>query len=417
MGWVGNAPQNNYTSFAKQDLTGATGGTLTLSTAVANEHEIGLYINHVKQEPTTSYTASGTTITLQGYTVAASDDIYVVHLGKAIQTVVPPDGSVTSAKLATNIQADTLYGKTTDGDSGINLATNDNVKIDIAGSTKVTVDGTGQVGVGVSPSAGFHLETSTDGTGLSGDDRWAAVIKNREATDGRSYGLKVMAGSTTDQAFALTDHDGSNDLMAVQGDGKIGIGTSSPQEQLHVYGGSTAGLRVSGGGNNNMKCEIGYDNSAGPYIKAGSSGQTDLHIYVDNNSLAAEFRHNTDFYSNDGTVHSLSDIRVKKDVADLTDGLDIVKQLKPRTFKYTEDSAFYNEKTKDKIKYGFIANEVEVVAPQYTDTGKGRIGGKEVNDFKTLSATKMIPMLVKAIQELSAKNDALEARITALEGK
>jgi hypothetical protein len=57
-----------------------------------------------------------------------------------------------------------------------------------------------------------------------------------------------------------------------------------------------------------------------------------------------------------------------------------------------------------------VANEVEVVAPQYTDTGKGRIGGKEVNDFKTLSATKMIPMLVKAIQELEARVAALEAK-------
>jgi len=308
------------------------------------------------------------------------------------------------------IKTDNIVNRTGDQDSGLDLGTNDVVKVKTANTERVRVDATGQVGVGVSPSAGFHLETSTDGTGLSGDDRWAAVIKNREATDGRSYGLKIMAGSTTDQAFALTDHDGANDLMAVQGDGKIGIGTSSPQEKLHVYSGSTTGLRVSGGGNNNMKCEIGYDNSAGPYIKAGSSGQTDLHIYVDNNSLAAEFRANTDFYSNDGTVHSLSDIRVKKDVADLTDGLDIVKQLKPKTFKYTEDSEFYNEKTKDKTKYGFVANEVEVVAPQYTDTGKGRIGGKEVNDFKTLSATKMIPMLVKAIQELEARVAALEAK-------
>tara|TARA_B100000287_G_C20488318_1_gene723998 strand:+ start:14 stop:937 length:924 start_codon:yes stop_codon:yes gene_type:complete len=293
------------------------------------------------------------------------------------------------------------------------------------GTDAIDIDNNGNVGVAAtslgigttSPSHPLHIVTSTDGTGLSGDDKWAAVIQNAEATDARSYGLKVMAGSTTDQAFAITDHDGSNDLVAVQGDGKIGIGTTSPQEQIHSANGSTNALRVSGAGVNNAKVEIGYDNSAGPYIKAGSSGQTDLHIYTDNNSLAAEFRANGDFYSNDGTVHSLSDIRIKKDVVDLTDGLDIVKKLKPKTFKYTEDSEFYNEKIKDKIKYGFVANEVEAVAPQYTDTGKGSIGGKEVNDFKSLSTTKMIPMLVKAIQELSAKNDALEARVAALEAK
>ena len=209
---------------------------------------------------------------------------------------------------------------------------------------------------------------------------------------------------------------GSDPRMLIDADGNVGINTTSPQQQVHSYhpSGSNA-LRVSGIGVNNACVEIGYDGTVGPYIMAGSSGQNDLHIYVDRTVIAAEFRGNGDFYSNDGTVHSLSDIRIKKDVADLTDGLDIVKQLKPKTFKYTEDSEYYNEKTKDKIKYGFVANDVEAVAPQYTDTGKGRIGGKEVEDFKTLSATKMIPMLVKAVQELSAKNDALEARIKKLE--
>ena len=79
-----------------------------------------------------------------------------------------------------------------------------------------------RVGIGTaSPSHPFHLITSTDGTGVSGDDTWAAIIQNAEATDGRSYGLKIMAGSTTDQAFAITDHDGSKDLMAVDGYGHI----------------------------------------------------------------------------------------------------------------------------------------------------------------------------------------------------
>ena len=42
------------------------------------------------------------------------------------------------------------------------------------------------------------------------------------------------------------------------------------------------------------------------------------------------------------------------------------------------------------------------------DEGTGKIDGEEVEDFKTLSTSKMIPMMVKAIQELSAKVEALE---------
>tara|TARA_X000000368_G_scaffold48050_1_gene34307 strand:+ start:6110 stop:6943 length:834 start_codon:yes stop_codon:yes gene_type:complete len=111
MAYVGNKPDVNYTSFQKQDLTGATGGTLTLSTPVTNANEIQLFINHVRQESGTSYTASGTTVTLQGYTVSASDDIYVIY-HQAFQTTQPPDGSVSSAKLDTNIAVAGTLGVT-----------------------------------------------------------------------------------------------------------------------------------------------------------------------------------------------------------------------------------------------------------------------------------------------------------------
>ena len=103
MAYIGNQAAVSFNSITKQDLTGATGSTLTLSNAVANENEIALYINNVRQEPATSYTASGTTVTLQGYTVAGTDDIYVIYLGKGQQTTVTPDGSVTSAKLGDGV--------------------------------------------------------------------------------------------------------------------------------------------------------------------------------------------------------------------------------------------------------------------------------------------------------------------------
>jgi len=104
MGYVGNQSTNAYSSLpAKQDLTGATGTSLTLSHAVAGPESIDLFINNVRQEPTTAYSVSDTTVTLTG-SVVATDDIYVVYNGLALQTIVPPDGSVTSAKLDTNIE-------------------------------------------------------------------------------------------------------------------------------------------------------------------------------------------------------------------------------------------------------------------------------------------------------------------------
>tara|TARA_R100001460_G_scaffold7408_1_gene18909 strand:+ start:2123 stop:2950 length:828 start_codon:yes stop_codon:yes gene_type:complete len=99
MGYVGNEPSVNFTSFAKQDITGDGTPNYTLTHAVANANEIEVFVNNVRQEPTSAYTVSGTALTMTG-NVASTDDFYVIYLGKAIQTTVPPDGSVTTAKIA-----------------------------------------------------------------------------------------------------------------------------------------------------------------------------------------------------------------------------------------------------------------------------------------------------------------------------
>lgn len=118
MPYIGNKASSSFNSITKQDLTGASGNSLTLSNAVANENEIALFINNVRQEPTTSYTASGTLVSLVGYSVSGTDDIYVIYLGKGQQTVKPPNGSVGAAQLGTGVAHGLGIFK---GDTGTNL--------------------------------------------------------------------------------------------------------------------------------------------------------------------------------------------------------------------------------------------------------------------------------------------------------
>jgi hypothetical protein len=105
MPFIGNTPDVNFTSFAKQDLTGVTGSPakrgFTLTHAVANANEIEVFVNNVRQEPTEAYTVNGTGLTMTG-DVETTDDFYIIYLGKAIQTTVPPDGSVSTAKIASS---------------------------------------------------------------------------------------------------------------------------------------------------------------------------------------------------------------------------------------------------------------------------------------------------------------------------
>jgi hypothetical protein len=102
MGYIGNQTSNSYSSIVKQDLTGETGSPVKrgfiLDHPVANASEIEVFVNNVRQKPEIAYTVSGTGLTMTG-DVETTDDFYVVFQGKAIQTTVPPDDSVTTARI------------------------------------------------------------------------------------------------------------------------------------------------------------------------------------------------------------------------------------------------------------------------------------------------------------------------------
>lgn len=101
MAYIGNTPAESYASFETETFTVSATTNYTLSHAVTNENEIRLVINGVVQQPGSgkAYTASGTTLTLSSAT-ASGDVMYAVYLGRALQTVNPPNASVGASQLA-----------------------------------------------------------------------------------------------------------------------------------------------------------------------------------------------------------------------------------------------------------------------------------------------------------------------------
>ena len=97
MAYIGNIPAESYASFERQVFTIVNSQTAyTLTHAVTNENDIRLVVNNVVQEPGSgkAYTASGTTLTLSAALVNGTDEMYCVYLGRALQTVNPPNASV-----------------------------------------------------------------------------------------------------------------------------------------------------------------------------------------------------------------------------------------------------------------------------------------------------------------------------------
>ena len=109
MATLGNKAPTSHVSLEKQTITGNGGTSYSLQQSVGSALDIAVFVNNTRQEPTTAYSASGTTLTMTG-AVNASDHFYVIFLGKAITTTgLPVDavgtaninaGAVTDAKIA-----------------------------------------------------------------------------------------------------------------------------------------------------------------------------------------------------------------------------------------------------------------------------------------------------------------------------
>lgn len=120
-------------------------------------------------------------------------------------------------------------------------------------------------------------------------------------------------------------------------------------------------------------------------------------------------------------VIATSDARYKKDVTPIFGGLDLVNKLNPVSFNWKPHQVHDFDTVNTDV--GFIAQEVQSAlsdSPYLSNIVKANEtelpdGTKE--DFLGIADGKLIPILVKAIQELSAANQSLTARIAAIEAK
>ncbi len=117
MPYMGNPLATAFSTINKQDLTGGAGTNFTLTYSVGSPQDIEVFVNNVRQEPVTAYTANGTSLTMTG-SIVATDDFYVVFQGKAQQTVVPGAGTITQAMFAPGLNLGAGYFQGNNGNTG-----------------------------------------------------------------------------------------------------------------------------------------------------------------------------------------------------------------------------------------------------------------------------------------------------------
>lgn len=114
------------------------------------------------------------------------------------------------------------------------------------------------------------------------------------------------------------------------------------------------------------------------------------------------------------TITTLSDSRDKTDVVALPLGIDFVNALNP--VKFTWEQREPNPVKDGTSEAGFIAQELQQAEQNFSAEGYLGLVYTENPDKLEASSGKLIPVLVKAIQELSAENVEIKLRLAQLEG-
>ena len=231
MAYLGNRPAESFASFEKQVFTIVNSQTAyTLSHSVTNENDIRLVVNSVVQEPGSgkAYTASGTTLTLSAALVNGTDEMYCVFLGRALQTVNPPNASVGTAQLADNAvtSAKLTYPLTTFSSTGID---------DNADATAITIDSSESLGLGTTSPFNSNAGSFT----ISND----APTIFMEDTNASSRKVGQILYNDTNLTFSIGDRNGTGtsnsiELLKINNAGKIFTRQTAQFDDCVTIGGS-----------------------------------------------------------------------------------------------------------------------------------------------------------------------------------
>ncbi len=346
-------------------------------------------------------------------------------------TAITIDSSENSTFAGNIVKGDlTISGTEIDLSSG-------NLTLDVAGSIKLNADGgqiafedgSTEIGVFENSSSDFQMEAKVQDKDIKfvGNDGGSAVTALQLEMSSQGTALFsnaiVQTNSNATHFFGGTTRSfGST----------AGIGTAGG-DNFHLSGSSTGDFVIaaatgkdmlfgtaSSGISESMRLTTGGVLSIGDATPENGDAETTKALYLEGaecvmvikntGANSSSQRQSIAFLNSSGTrvgtitttsssvvYNTSSDYRLKENVTDMTNATTRLKELKPKRFNFIADET-------NTLVDGFLAHEVSNVVPEAI------LGEKDGAEMQAIDQSKLIPLLVKTIQEL-------EARITTLEGE
>ena len=402
-GTWGDVVNNNITSMVEEAIAGLS----TINTWTTNSH--------------TLTTANGTTSESRAAILVLTDT------GGALTgagEVICPNAS--KVYIVKNDTGETITVKTSAGtgveinDGVVKIVICDGTNVINAGSVELNINapvGTNNVLLGANAlgSQTSGVQNTAVGSGAlatsTGSSQNTAMGYNAAyncvGNSNVAIGNQALEAATT-SSFNVAVGWNALDSQTT-GNGNTAVGTTAGQAistgSYNVIVGDSAGTLVSTGSNNTI---VGFNTGYVPTLSTGnnntllgneaapSSSSASNEITLGNTSI-------TNLRCNDTSISSLSDQRDKTNIVDSVYGLETLEKVKVRQFEWATRRGNIKDGTTD---IGFIAQELQEVG----DNSLLKLVMESNPEFLEAKPANLIPILVKAVQELSAKVKELEAR-------
>jgi len=332
------------------------------------------------------------------------------------------------------------YSATSTGSPYVTRIANNIAHVFYTNATEaLRIDASQNIGVGVTPSPwnlGKAIEINNAGNAV-----WGALPANLNLFSNVYYNSGYKYALSSHNACAYQLYEGLHNWY-IAGSGTAGstvtafntVAMTLTNSGAFIVGNTVPPLGAARSYGNYWYADGGYNSRTTANHRDWGIDATNgvvINFYSDNGS-AAVYAGAINVNGNTTAYTSISDYRLKENVASMVGALDKVNLLKPVTYTFKDGG---------QKSQGFIAHELQAIIPecvtgekdatriqkyeitpaipaQLDETGKvikpaipAVMGEREVPDYQGVDTSFLIATLTAAIQELNAKVTALEAKV------